>query len=120
MRQEYEPDFTTTLTIAASTTDAYVAIPSNVPDSMLSNPRDSGSLYYINVDGAPVAINLTTVANQVTHPAVWPTTTGANNSVMEAGNNMTHPVWLPPGWVLHAICKTGTAIVSLIRARRAS
>jgi hypothetical protein len=112
MATEYRADATTALTIIASTTDNSVTIPENLPDSMLSNPLDSGSLYYVSVNGVAVAWNFNA-------PAVFPTTTGANNPILEVNPAMgKHPVNIPPGTVVHVITKTGNAIVSLTRARR--
>ena len=107
---KFRPDFTTTLTIVSAGSDSSVTIPQNIPDSMLSNPLDAGSDYFISVHGAPAAINFNAAA-------VVPVASGAHNAILEIGTNLTWPVNIPPGTVVHAISTTGTAIVSLIRAR---
>ena len=113
---QYFPDFTTTYTLATAASDATVQIPQDKLDA-INNPRSTGSLWFVCVDGNPVAVNIGAVGAC----AVFPATTGANNAILEVGNNLTEPVWLPPGKYFHAICAGGkTAIVSLIRARRAS
>ena len=108
MRHEYELDPTSFLYLATSGTDAYVTIPVDPPDSLMSNPRDTGSLWFISVDAEPVAIN-------VNATAVWGT-----NAFLEIGSYLTHPLRLPPGFTVHFVTKTGAGSVSLIRARRAS
>lgn len=110
---QYFPDFTTTYTLATDAVDASVTITQDKLD-LINNPRDGGSYWFICVDGNPVAVN-------IGGAAVFPAATGANNAILEVGNNLTEPVWLPPGKSFHVICAaTKTAIVSLIRARRAS
>ena len=109
---EYRPDFTTTQVIKSTGSDSSVTIPENLPGSLMSNPLDAGSLYYLCVDGGPMAINYGGAA-------VVPTSTGTKNAILEVGNNLTTPVNIPPGTVVHAISLSGTAYLSIIRARRA-
>jgi hypothetical protein len=114
--RSHRPDPTATQVIAATASDASVTIP--IPKGIsnsIGNPEDTGSEYYISVDGNPVAINYGGAA-------VFPTTTGTANPILEVGMAFYgEPVNIPPGTVVHAICASGkTAFVSIIRARRTS
>jgi hypothetical protein len=111
MVKEYEVDLAVTpLVIATSGSDAHATIPQSLPESILSNPRDTGSLYAINVDGA--AVGLRFGAN-----AVFGT-----SATYEIGNCVLgpNPTRIPPGTVVHAITGGGTGYVSIVRYRRAT
>jgi hypothetical protein len=115
MVKEYEPDLAIApLVITTSAVDAHVAIPQNLPGSILSNPRDTGSLYNINVDGNPASLKFSAAGT----PAVFGT-----DPVYEVGNCVlgSQPVRIPPGTVVHAInAATKTGTVSIVRYRRAT
>jgi hypothetical protein len=115
MVKEYEPDLAISpLVITTSAVDAYVTIPNDLPNSVLSNPRSTGSLYNINVHGNPASLKFAAAGT----PAVFGT-----DAVYEVGNDVLgqQPVRIPPGTVVHAInASTKSGTVSIVRYRRAT
>jgi hypothetical protein len=111
MVKEYTVDLSVTpLVIATSGSDAHVTIPNDLPNSPMSSPNATGSLYSVNVNGAAVGIRYG--AN-----AVFGT-----SATYEIGNNVFggQCVRIPPGTVVHAITGGGTGFVSIVRYRRAT
>lgn len=108
MRHELEIDPTIPLMGASSGTDSNLTIPENLPGDIFTSPRLTGSLWFITVSGAAVAININS-------PAVWGT-----NNIIEPGSYLASALRLPPGGKLHFVTAGGSGFVSLHRAVRAS
>jgi hypothetical protein len=103
----YKLDPSQQLVLAVTSTDGTLTVPQTTKADAINNPGNTGSEWFLSVDGNPVAIN-------VGAPAVF-----ASNAILEVGLFSNWPIYLEPGAALHFICASSkTAVVSLIRARR--
>jgi hypothetical protein len=98
----FTPDFTTTVVIATSGTDASGTIPAQGNSGQMT---DQSSWWYFVVAGEPAYINTGAAA------------TSANALIPVTSTFPHQPIRLAPGLVVHALASTGTGQVSFIKAR---
>lgn len=108
MTSEWEMDFSDQIVQGATAADSTLTVPEALANKGITDPNNTGSWWFLSVDGNPVSIGPTDQ-------------TFATNAVVEPGSYFSHPFYYQPGSVLHLICASSkTATVSLIRGRRAS
>jgi hypothetical protein len=106
-KRDYFIDFTQQLVIATSTSDASVTIPVDTPISQAAGQaHSSGGSWW-----------LIAVADQDTYLNVGAAATSAN-FLAPAGWVAAQPYRFAPGTVLHALAKSSTGQVSLVRCRQ--
>jgi hypothetical protein len=108
MTSEWLIDPSTYVVLAATQADGVLSVPEQIVTNALNNPNNTGSFWFLSIDGNSVSIGTTNQAFGV-------------NPVYGVGSYLTKPLFLEPGLSLHCICAgSKSATVSIIRARRAS